>query len=235
MHPFPQLWLTTLISIPTLCLLIQQFLCNFRHLHSIHILPSNSATGVFAILTYTNSESAQSSDLRLQTPTRESLTFVVTLLDQVAWLHSGYCYSSPTMISIINRVLGSTFLEIHCFDRSRCHPPLRHSVVDTLCGTSRPCSGNPGQSSRPSETLIPQVKPLNLRTTPFLQQYNAHIQTWDPWFVSNSGSPQDHLMSIILNYFEHLEGFFNFFGQPPNSNSHPKQHPLLVDVGTSTF
>ena len=103
------------------------------------------------------------------TPTRESLTFVVILLDQVAWLYSGYHYGSPTMIYIINRVLDSTFLAIHCFKHSRCHPPSRHSVVNTLCRTSGHCSGNPGQSSRPSETLIPPVKPLETQEQPYLQ------------------------------------------------------------------
>ena len=48
-------------------------------------------------------------DLQHPTPAGESLTFVVTLLDQDAWLYSGYRYSSPTMIYIINRVLSSNF------------------------------------------------------------------------------------------------------------------------------
>ena len=109
------------------------------------------------------------------------------------------------------------------------------SIVNTLCRTYRPCSGNPGQSSRPSETLIPLVKPLETWEQPFCSSAMHMCRPWAS-IVSNSGSPQDHLlMSIILNYFEHLNDFFNFSGQPWNSNFDPEWHTLLVDFGTSTL
>ena len=132
-------------QILTSCFTFWQFLCNFKHPPpDSHLTLPTLPPGVSAILTYTIPNLCSCQTCNFQTPTGESLTFVVTLLDQVTWLYSGYCYSSPTMISIINRVLGTTFLAIHCFEHSRCHPPSRHSIVDTLCRTSGPCSRNPG-------------------------------------------------------------------------------------------
>ena len=122
------------------------------HIWPFSILHPHSSN-VPIILTYTTSESVQLSDWQLPNSYWGIIDICCHSVAPVAWLYSGYHSGSPTMISIINRLLRSIFPAIHCFKCSRCHPPLRHSHQHPLHASYRP---NP----RPSETPIPPVQLL---------------------------------------------------------------------------
>jgi len=91
-------------------------------------------------------------DLQHPTPAGESLTFVVTLLDQDAWLYSGYRYSSPTMIFIINRVLSSNFPATIVSNIHDVTPPSS-SASTPFHALSGPCLGISDHPIPPVETL----------------------------------------------------------------------------------
>ena len=102
---FPQLWLTKpCFQILASCFTSQQIPCNSEHpppqLISdpfklcIHTYPMFQPFKPTPLL---NLHSHQTHNF--WTPTSESLTFVVTLLDQVAWLYSGYCLCTHVMIN----------------------------------------------------------------------------------------------------------------------------------------
>src|SRR5882724_4874337 len=90
-------------------------------------------------------------------------------------------------------------------------PSSRHSIVNTLCGTSGTCSGNHGQSSGPSKTLILPVKPLETQEQPFCSSAMHMHRPWalihfQLWISTRSPSDEYH-----TQLFQTPQWFFQLF------------------------
>jgi len=177
-----------------------QFPCNSRHPPSQpkHLTSFNSASKFHpnfcqSDLHHLQIHACSCQTHKIWTPTRESLTFVVTPLAKLHGLYSGYCYSSPAMISIITGYWAAFFWKSSLQMFKDIIPPSRHAVIDTIFMhlldhvpellKSHSTGINPWKSENHPHNKSVQFMHASLRSQP----------------ISNSGSPQDHLpMSIIL-------------------------------------